>query len=182
MTSALLCPRCDILYDNFMYWFQELKDYIGEVKQANFQQDPSRIYNCDETGFLLAPKMKKVIALKCDKHVYQGGTTSNKNQSTILLAASAIAHYVKLLVVYPGVQLRCELHGDYHCRFPEGLFRNNPSGWMDTELFHSWLENGFNKSLIEQCVRKSILPLIDGVKCHILIQAREFRKENNIIL
>ena len=59
MTSALSHARCDILYDNLMYWFQELKDYMGEVKQANILRDPSRIYNCDETGFLPAPKMRK---------------------------------------------------------------------------------------------------------------------------
>ena len=68
-----------------MYWSQELKDYMGEVKQADILQDPSRIYSCDETGFPLAPKMKKVIVLKCDKHVYQDGTTSNKTQITVCL-------------------------------------------------------------------------------------------------
>ena len=41
---------------------------MGEVKQANILQDPSRIYKCDETGFPLALKMKKVIVSKHDKH------------------------------------------------------------------------------------------------------------------
>ena len=50
------------------------------------------------------------------------------------------------------------------------------------ELFHSWLENGFNESLIKRCVKKPVLLLFDRVKCHILIQARNFCKENNIIL
>ena len=147
MTSALSHARCDVSYDNLTYWFQELKDYMREVKQADILQDLSRICNCDETGFPLALKTKKVIVLKHDKHVYQDGMTSNKTQITILLAASA--HYVKLLVMYPGVQPRRELCDDYHCRFPEGLFGNSPSGWMDTELFHMWLENGFIESLIE---------------------------------
>ena len=31
-------------------------------------------------------------------------------------------------------------------------------------------------------MRKPVLLLIDGTKCHILIQTREFYKENNIIL
>ena len=116
--------------------------------------------------------MKKVIVPKHDKHVYQGGMTSSKTQITILLATSATAHYVKPLVMYQGVQLRHELHHNYHPRFPEQLFGNNPSGWMDTELFHSWLENGFNKSLIKQHVKKLVLLLIEGVKCHISIQTR----------
>ena len=57
---------------------------MGEVKQADILQDLSRMYNCDETGFPLAPKMKKVIASKCDKYVYQGGMTSKKNTNHCL--------------------------------------------------------------------------------------------------
>ena len=53
---------------------------------------------------------------------------------------------------------------------------------MDTELFHSWLENGVNESIVEQRVKKPMLLLIDRAKCHISIQAGEFCKENNIIL
>ena len=58
MTSALSHARCNLLYNNLKYWIRELKDYMGEVKQADILQDLSRIYNCDETGFPLAPKMK----------------------------------------------------------------------------------------------------------------------------
>ena len=114
--------------------------------------------------------------------MYQGGTTSSKTQITDLLAVSATAHYVKPLVVYLSVQPRRELHDDFHNRFPEGLFGNSPSGWMDTELFHSWLENGFKESIVERHVKKPVLLLINGAKCHISIQAGEFCKENNIIL
>ena len=73
MTSALSHARCDVLYENLKYWFNELKDYLAQVKHADLLEDPSRLYNCDETGFPLAPKTKKVIASKHDKHVYQRG-------------------------------------------------------------------------------------------------------------
>ena len=79
----------------------------------------------------------------------RGGTTSNKTQLMVLLAVSATAHYVKSLVVYPGIQPRRKLCDDFHNQFPKGLFGNSPSGWMDTELFHSWLENCFNESIVE---------------------------------
>ena len=68
-----------------------------------------RIYNCDETGFPLAPKPGKVIAMKTDKHVYQAGTSSKKTQITMLICCSASGHYIPPLVVYPGVQPRVEL-------------------------------------------------------------------------
>ena len=133
MTSALSHARCDVSYDNLKYWFNELKDYLAQVKHADILEDPSRLYNCDETEFLLVPKTKKVITSKHDKLVYQGGTTSNKTQITVLLAVSATAHYVKPLVVYPGVQLRYKLRDDFHNRFPEGLF-----GWTQNYFTPGW--------------------------------------------
>ena len=75
MTSALSHARCDVSCDNLKYWFNELKDYLAEVKHADILEDLSRLYNCDETGFPLMPKTKKVITSKHNKHVYQGGTT-----------------------------------------------------------------------------------------------------------
>ena len=61
-----------------MYWFWELDKYLKEVGKCDVLEDPTHIYNADESGFPLMPKSKKVIALKTDKHVYQGGATSNK--------------------------------------------------------------------------------------------------------
>ena len=49
-------------------------------------------------------------------------------------------------------------------------------------LLHSWLENGFNESIIECHVQKLVLLLTERAKCHIFIQAGEYCEENNIIL
>ena len=57
-------------------------------------EQPNRIYNCDKTGFLMAPCPTKVIASKGDPpHMYQQGA-STKAQITVLLAASATTHYI----------------------------------------------------------------------------------------
>ena len=90
-TPALLHARCDVSHNNLTYWFHDLKDYLGEVKEANILEDTGRIYNCDRTGFPYVPKMKKVITLKHGKHVYQGGTALNQMQIAVLLAASDVA-------------------------------------------------------------------------------------------
>ena len=43
MTSALSRARCDVSYDNLKYWFDELKDYLAQVKHADLLEDPSRL-------------------------------------------------------------------------------------------------------------------------------------------
>ena len=71
----------------------------------NILDDLSCIYNCDETGFPMAPKAGKVIAGKGEAHVYQAGTSSLKTQITALIASSAAGHFIPPMIVYPGVQL-----------------------------------------------------------------------------
>ena len=75
----------------------------------NILDDPSHIDNCNETGFLMAPKPGKGEA-----HVYQAGTSSSKTQITALIASSAAGHFIPLMIEYPGVQLRTQLCDDFH--------------------------------------------------------------------
>ena len=64
----------------------------------NILDDPSCIYNCNETGFPMAPK-----AGKGEAHVYQAGTSSLKTQITALIASSAMGHFIPPMIVYPRV-------------------------------------------------------------------------------
>ena len=45
MTSAPSHARCDVSYDNLKYWFNELKDYLAQVKHTDILEDPSRLYD-----------------------------------------------------------------------------------------------------------------------------------------
>ena len=64
-------------------------------------EQPNRIYNCDEMGFPVAMRPTKVITFKGNPHVYQQGALT-KAQIIMLLTASATAHYINPLVVFPG--------------------------------------------------------------------------------
>ena len=109
MSQALVRECCGISYTDLAQWFDELRDFILDENHPQILDDATRIYNCDETGFLLSPKAGKVIAHKSDKHIYQAGTSSKKSQITMLICCSASGHYVPPLVVYPGVQPQVEL-------------------------------------------------------------------------
>ena len=143
--------------------------------------DPSHIYNCDETGFPMAPKPGKVIAGKGEVHVYQTGTSSSKNQITTLLASSAAGHFILPVIVYPRVQPRMQLRDEVHVTLPWGVFGNSASSWMDSDLFVSWLENGFLKGIKERGLTLPVLLLINGVKSHLSIHTSEFCNKNIIL-
>ena len=94
MSQALARECCGISYTDLAVWFDELKDFILEMDQPQILDDPLRIYNCDETGFLLSPKPGKVVAAKYDKHTYQAGMSSKKMQISTLICCSASGHYI----------------------------------------------------------------------------------------
>ena len=53
---------------------------------------------------------------------------------------------------------------------------------MDGTLFCSLLEFGFSEGITKHNVRKPVLLLIDGTRCHISIETSEFCAANNIIM
>lgn len=45
-------------------WFQSIASYLEEKDLKHILNDPSRVFNGDETNFLLCPKTGRVIAIK----------------------------------------------------------------------------------------------------------------------
>ena len=48
-----------VSYDNLLSWFNELTGYLVPIGHVTILKDPSRIYNCNETGFLMAPNLER---------------------------------------------------------------------------------------------------------------------------
>ena len=54
--------RATVTKDNIKWWFGELRKYLVEENAEDILDDPSQMYNADESGFPLAPKSAKVLA------------------------------------------------------------------------------------------------------------------------
>ena len=183
MSMVLSRERAVITNDDLQNWFQELRQYMVTVGHPYIFDDPTRLYNADETGFSLAPPSGKVLVNKNQgHHTYQAGYPSTKQQITVLLCASASGHYTRPLVVYAGVLPRVDLREHFHRTFPEGIFGNTESGWMDGKLFAEWLETGFDADITRRNVTKPVILFVDGAKVHISIEAAEYCSTNGIYL
>jgi hypothetical protein len=115
-----------------MKWFEDLKQYVtDEVGDANLLEDPSRIYNANESGISLCLiKNRKVIGETGAPVVYQNGN-SDKTQMTIMAAASAVGHYIQPMIIYPGQRFAYNpLKG-----FEEAAMGLSENGWMNSEVF-----------------------------------------------
>ena len=95
-------------------------------------QNPSRIYNTDETSCPLEPPSGKVLAPR--------GAKIDKTQITVLACMSATTHFLPPMIVYPGERF----HGYNPVgKFESAILGRSKSGWMDSELFLSWFRDNF---------------------------------------
>ncbi len=131
------------------------------------------MYNCDETFLPLDSTKEKVVALKGSKSVY-AQSTGTREHITLLCCASAAGIPHPPMIIYaksfPGGQYRFEGPDD-------ALYAKSDSGWVDTDLFLSWLRRLFLQYAVAQ---RPLLLIVYGHKSHINIDAIDFCCGNQI--
>ncbi len=101
--------------------------------------DPTKIFNCDETGMPLSPKPLKIICKKGDKNP-SCITGDTRNQVSVLVCTSAAGYVLPPYVIFDRKTLNQDLtRGEV----PGTVYGLSSSGWMDTELFKEWFLNHF---------------------------------------
>lgn len=178
LPQSLGKERAIITQAKVQRWFEEFEHYVrNEVKDPTILQDPSRLYNADESGFSLCPKSGKVIARKGSSTVYHF-TSSDKTQITVLACMSATGHFLKPLIVYPGQRFAYNpLEG-----FPEAVMGRTENGWMDSDLFATWLIDVFIPSVNERAVRKPVVLFVDGHSTHVSMRVSDICRQGGIEL
>ena len=136
---------------------------------------PRQLYNCDETYLPLNILHGKVVARKNTKHVYTQSRGTSEH-ITMLCAGSAAGVALPPMIIYsksfPG--------GSYRFQGPDdAVYSKSDSGWVDTELFLSWIEKVF----IRHCgVQRPVILFIDGHASHVNIRVIDLCRQNNIVL
>ncbi|KAJ8940863.1 hypothetical protein NQ314_010550 [Rhamnusium bicolor] len=72
--------RATVTQEHIRSWLRELKSYLLEIHAADLLEDPSRIFNGDESGFSLCPKTGKVPGPKGFRNLYDGKHGNEKDQ------------------------------------------------------------------------------------------------------
>ena len=175
--AQLLSHQCmGILRHALNMWYCELFKYLEETGNLSLLDKPLHIFNADETGFPMAPQPTKVLVGKWDLHVYQQ-VSSNKSQITMLMRSNAMALYIPLLIVYPGINFSQTFLENFYSNFPLAMVRHSTNGWVDANLFEKWLKESFISEVEKAHILKPILLGISGVKCHISLPISELCDE-----
>ena len=100
-----------------MKWFDEVQEYIRENNLEEVIDDPSRIFNGDETGFLICPSTGRVLADKGQKMCIQLTRDHPRKKITVMFSVSANGKKCCPMIVYP------------YKRTPEKIAQSIPAEW-----------------------------------------------------
>ena len=115
------------------HWAQQL----ASVKKFGYFDDPSGIYNFDETPYKLAELHDVVYARKGTHTVPIYAHGSDREQITVLEGGTAEGRMCRPLILFSGachVESRI-IHSNEEC-----LFAVNPSGTTDRKIWNQYFE------------------------------------------
>ena len=144
-------------------WFKTITEYLNDENYSDVLQYPSRIFNSDETCFMLCPKTKSVLAPKGVRNVYEVDNATAKQNVTVLFTFSADGSTAPPFIIYPYKRIPALISSSVPDEWGIGGSQN---GWMKAELFFEYIANVFHPYLVQ---RNTIFPVIlfgDGHTTH----------------
>ncbi|XP_022826400.1 uncharacterized protein LOC111356328 [Spodoptera litura] len=151
-------------------WFKELDQFLIEEDALDIKNNPSRIFNADETGVMTCPKTGIILGPKNYRNTYEIASGKEKESITVLCTFAADGKDVPPFVVYP------------YKRMPPAVIQNFPdswyigrsdSGWMVSNTFFSYIKL-FYDWLVQNEIQLPVILFLDGHKSHINQEMFEF--------
>lgn len=160
-------------------WHSDLQNYLNSENAQDILNEPRRIFNADESGFLTNPETGLVLAPKGMGNFYSINTGSEKESITVLVTVNADGKLYPPMIVYPYERIPSAIVKNLNQNWPVG---RSKTGWMTGQTFYGYLANTFLPLLKEENIKFPVLFLIDGHRSHLSYATSKFCSENQIIL
>ena len=143
------------------------------LKENNLLSAPRQLYNCDETFLPLDTTREKVVTVV--KHVYSQAQ-GTPDHITMPCGASGAGFPLPPMIIYPKA-----FHGGpYTVAGPDdAVYAKSESGWVDSDLFLSWLKKSFLKFAVPQ---RPLILFVDGHSSHVTLDVIDLARENDVII
>lgn len=171
--------RAQVTEGKLRGWGKEMQSFLKEEKAEDILEDPSRIFNLDESGFRTNPESGLVLGPVNYQNFYVVKDGSEKESITTLVTVNAADDILPPVVVFPYVRIPMEIARNCN---PEWALGRSPSGWMTGQTFFCFIGNTFIPWLKSKNVKKPVLLLIDGHKSHLTLNVCRLCKANGTIL
>uniref|UniRef100_A0A2S2NUN9 Jerky-like n=1 Tax=Schizaphis graminum TaxID=13262 RepID=A0A2S2NUN9_SCHGA len=178
-TEVISKARAAVTEEKIRDWFQELDNFLINEGCRDVLDDPSRIFNCDETGLQTCPKSGRVLGPRHIKDFYEIAQGHEKECITVLCIYSADGTVPPPMVVYPYKRIPTSLM----TTFPNNwMIGRSDSGWMVSSTFFEFISNGFFTWLVNNKVKFPVILFVDGHKSHLSLELADFCAQNQIII
>lgn len=117
---------------NIRIWFENVKTLLKD--DFAILEDPKRVFNMDESGFLLAPNSDLVLG-PCGRNIYMESTNSDKAGITTLFTVNGNGDFCKPLTLYKYERLPSAA---FEAAPPFWAIGKSEKGWMTAEAFYDY--------------------------------------------
>ena len=168
--------RASVTEDDLRKWFFSVQEYLKEKQLLDVS--PERIFNLDESAFMLVPKDNAVITRKGAKSVYQIVAGNEKACLTVLFTVAASGVMCPPMILF---DLKTTPKKNVLNEIPEGWgVGHSERGWMTSETFYSYIVNIFYKWLIDNEYEFPVILYVDGHSSHLTLPLMKLCKQVNI--
>ena len=129
------------------------------LRQNGILDQPTQLFNCDESGFSMDHKPGKLIGLKKERFLNMT-TSGEKAQLTVLACVCAAGYAIPPMIIFDRKRLKPEFTVG---EIPGTLYAMSGKGWIDSELFENWFSKHF---LSHAPSSRPLLLLLDGHSSH----------------
>lgn len=179
VVEKLTTSRASVTEHNLRNWFRETKSLLAEEGLFDILEDPTRVFNTDESAFMLCPKSEKVLGIRGQRNVYEVSGANDKESLTVLITANASGVVGPTLIVFPYVRLPAEIAKTVPAEWAIG---KSEKGWMNAENFYEYITNSFHPWLVSSGIQLPVVLFLDGHSSHLTLHLSKFCSENGIIV
>lgn len=178
-TEMISKARAAVTEQSIRDWFSQLQEYLREEDALDILEDPSRIFNADETGVQTCPKTGVVLGPKSYRNFYEISSGKEKEAITVLCNFAANGAQLPPMIIYPFKRLPSHIVNNV----PDGWsWGRSDSGWMVSATFYEYVANVFYPWLLEHNIQFPVLFFLDGHKSHLSVELSDFCAEKKLLV
>ncbi|KAJ8951194.1 hypothetical protein NQ314_007708 [Rhamnusium bicolor] len=159
ISQNLISSRANLTESRIRQWFAEVETYLQSTNNFEITSDPSRVFNCDETIFVLSLKGDKVLIKRGEKTIYLFVNNDEKECLTTLVTCSASGQIPPPMIVYSYKEFLRQSLTMFLKKW--GISRSE-NGWMTDETFFEYIANIFYPWLVAQNVQFLVILFLNG--------------------
>lgn len=178
--SALSKNRTIITEEHVRRWFQEVSVFLKDNQLEEAMNNPTQVFNMDETAVRTVPTKEVVLAEANGKQVHSRVSNSDKESYTALFSGNSAGRLAPTMILFPYKQ---RIPGEIFRRLPQGWAAGKTeSGWMTRDTFFLYIRDVFHPWILREKIKFPVIIFVDGHASHVSIQTTSFCKENNMVL